>query len=180
MACSIYTLQGIVQDCMGNIGGVSEVWLAHYDSVTAATATTYSEDSAYTFPVITAITLASGESFVKYYVRKGTSNLTSTLNVSDNGSSYVSSELNLVFARMDAQKRLEMNALAKEELVALVKTANGNWIYLGFDNPVTSGAGTGETGTARSDANQYTSQLVDESNEYPHFVLDSVISGLLG
>lgn len=180
MACSIYSLNGIVQDCNGNIGGVSEVWLAHYDKVTVATANTTDAASAYTFPVITAITLASGESFVKYYVRKGTSNLTSTLNVSDNGSSYVSTELNLVFARMDAQKRLEMNALAKEDLVALVKTANGNWLYLGYDNPVNSSAGTGETGTARSDANQYQSTLQDESNEYPFFVSDEAISAVLG
>ena len=111
---------------------------------------------------------------------KNTSSMNSTLNVNDNGSTYVTTELNLVFARMDAQKRLEMNALAKEEMAALVKDANGTWFYLGYDNPVTSSAGTGETGTQKSDNNQYTSTLLDDSTEYPFIVLQSAIDALLG
>lgn len=179
MACSLYSLNGIVNDCLGNLGGVSEVWLAHYDSVTASTGTT-TINGVSGVPIITAFTLDTGETFVKYYVRKNTSSLSSTLNVNDNGSTYVSTELNLVFARMDAQKRLEMNALAKEDIVALVKTANGNWIYLGKDNPVTSSAGTGETGVQRGDNNQYTATLTDESDDYPMFVSDDAISAVIG
>ena len=178
MACSSITLRGIVQDCNGNLGGVSEVWLINRDSISAVTTaeTTVNEMSG--VPVISAITLAPGASFVKFFVRKNTSNMTSTLNVNDNGSSYVSTELSLVFARMDAQKRLEMNALAKEEMAALVKDANGTWFYLGYDNPVTSSAGGGETGTQKSDANQYTSTLTDESTDYPFIVLQSAIDAL--
>ena len=179
MACTSITLRGIVQDCNGNLGGVSEVWLINRDSVSAVTVS-----SAYTIngfsgvPMISAITLATGASFVHFYVRKNTSSMTSTLNVNDNGSSYVTTELNLVFARMDAQKRLEMNALAKEDIAALVKDANGTWFYLGYDNPVTSSAGTGETGVQKSDNNQYTSTLLDDSTEYPYIVDPAAIEAL--
>lgn len=180
MACSSITLRGIAQDCNGNLGGVAEVWLINRDSISAVTTaeTTVNEMSG--VPVVSSITLDQGASFVKYFVRKNTSSMNSTLNVNDNGSTYVTTELNLVFARMDAQKRLEMNALAKEEMAALVKDANGTWFYLGYDNPVTSSAGTGETGTQKSDNNQYTSTLLDDSTEYPFIVLQSAIDALLG
>lgn len=179
MACSLFTLHGIVQDCNGNLGGVSEVWLARRDDV-ASVVTAETTVSGFTYPEISAITMETGANFVHYYVRKNTSSLSSTLNVSDNGSTYVSTELNLVFARMDAQKRLEMNALSYEDLVALVKTANGNWIYLGYDNPVSRSAGTGETGVQKSDNNQYTITLTDESTEWPYFVTDAAVNAVIG
>ena len=180
MACSSITLRGIVQDCNGNLGGVAEVWLINRDSVSAVTTAETEVNGFSGVPVVSAITLETGKSFVKFFVRKNTSSMTSTLNVNDNGSTFVSTELALVFARMDAQKRLEMNALAKEEMAALVKDANGTWFYLGYDNPVTSSAGTGETGVQKSDNNQYTSTLADESTEYPFIVLQSAIDALLG
>ena len=180
MACTSITLRGIVQDCNGNLGGVSEVWLINRDSISAITTAVTEVNGFSGVPVVSAITLATGASFVKFYVRKNTSSMTSTLNVNDNGSTYVTTELNLVFARMDAQKRLEMNALAKEEMAGLVKDANGTWFFLGYDNPVTSSAGAGETGTQKSDNNQYTSTLLDDSSEYPFIVLESAVEALLG
>lgn len=176
MACKSITLRGIVQDCEGNLGGVSEVWLINHDSVSAATAST--EVSGLSVDMVTGITVATGASFVKFYVRKNTSSMTSTLNVNDNGSTYVTTELNLVFARMDAVKRMEMNALAKEDIAALVKDANGTWFYLGYDNPVTSNAGSGETGVQKSDNNQYSSTLLDDSNDYPFIVSPAAIEAL--
>lgn len=180
MACNLYTLQGIIQDCRGNLGGVSDVWFSHYDSVQVSSAITSSTDTAYTFPMITGITVASGDSFVHYYVKKNTASMTSTLNVSENGSNYVSTELSLVFARMEAQKRLEMLALSHEDLVAIVKDVNGHYWYLGYDNPVTASAGSGETGTQKGDANQYAVTLADESMEYPYEILPSALESILG
>lgn len=179
MACTSITLRGIVQDCNGNLGGVSEVWLINRDSVTNV-ATANTEVNGFSgVPVVTAITLATGASFVKFFVKKNTSSMTSTLNLNDNGSSYVTTDLSLVFARMDAQKRLEMNALAKEEMAGLVRDANGTWFYLGYDNPVTSSAGGGETGVQKGDNNQYTSTLQDDSTEYPFIVSQDAIDDLL-
>ena len=176
MACKSITLRGIVQDCEGNLGGVSEVWLINHDSVSAATAST--EINGVSVDMVTGITVATGASFVKFYVRKNTSSMTSTLNVNDNGSTFVTTELHLVFARMDAVKRMEMNALAKEDIAALVKDANGTWFYLGYDNPVTSNAGSGETGVQKGDNNQYSSTLLDDSNDYPFIVSPAAIEAL--
>ncbi len=180
MGCSKYLLQGIVNDCLASVGGVVEVYLAKRDEISAVTVNSaYTTDDSHTVSMITGITLTSGATgFVKYWVRKNSSSMTSTLNVGDN-SSYYSTELALTFSRMNAQKRMEMLAMAFEDLVAIVKDANGEYYYLGYDNPVSASAQTGETGQQRSDANQYTVTLMDESTELPHFMLASVVEGLV-
>lgn len=181
MGCSKYLLQGIVNDCLASVGGVAEVYLAKRDEIASvAVNSAYTTDDEKVVSMITGITLETGATgFVKYWVRKNSSSMTSTLNVGDN-SSYYSTELNLTFSRMNAAKRMEMLAMAFEDLVAIVKDANGEYYYLGFDNPVSASAETGETGQNRSDANQYTVTLMDESTELPHFILASVVEGLVG
>lgn len=179
MGCSKYLIQGIVNNCEASIGGVSEVWLAKRENVTVDVDSGVTESGYTQISYVTAITMATGTSFVKYWVRKNSSSMTSTLNVGDN-TSYYTTELNLTFSRMSAQKRMELLAMAFEDLCALVKDANGSWYFLGYDNPITASAETGETGQNRSDANQYTVTLQDESTELPHFVKEDVIEGLLG
>lgn len=181
MGCSKYLLQGIVNSCEASVGGVAEVYLAKRDEIASVTVNSaYTAEDGHVVSMITAITLTSSAAtgFVKYWVRKNSSSMTSSLNVGDN-TSYYSTELSLTFARMNAAKRMEMLAMAFEDLVAIVKDANGEYYYLGFDNPVSANAETGETGQQRSDANQYTVTLMDESTELPHFVLASVVEGLI-
>ena len=180
MGCSKYLIQGIVNNCLASVGGVVEVYLAKRDEIASvAVNSAYTTSDDHVVSMITGITLeASATGFVKYWVRKNSSSMTSTLNVGDN-SSYYSTELSLTFSRMDASKRMEMLAMAFEDLVAIVKDANGKYYYLGYDNPITASAQTGETGQQRSDANQYTVTLMDESTELPHFILDSVVEGLV-
>ena len=180
MGCAKYLLQGIVNSCEASVGGVAEVYLAKREEISAVTVNSaYTTDDGHEVSMITAITLSpSATGFVKYWVRKNSSSMTSSLNVGDN-TSYYSTELSLTFARMNAAKRMEMLAMAFEDLVAIVKDANGEYYYLGFDNPVSASAETGETGQQRSDANQYTVTLMDESTELPHFILPSVVAGLV-
>lgn len=180
MGCSKYLLQGIANDCLASVGGVAEVYLAKRDEIASvAVNSAYTTDDQKVVSIITGITLTTGATgFVKYWVRKNSSSMTSTLNVGDN-SSYYSTELSLTFSRMNAAKRMEMLAMAFEDLVAIVKDANGEYYYLGFDNPVSASAETGETGQNRSDANQYTVTLMDESTELPHFILASVVESLV-
>ena len=80
------------------------------------------------------------------------------------------------FNRMEAAKRLEMNAMAMGELVALVEDRNGTVFYLGYDDPIKASNGTGETGDVRTSVNQYTIELTDESDEYPYTVAADVIA----
>lgn len=158
MGCT-QTLSGITRDCMGNNGGIKTVWLANYDNVSSLT-----ESSG----AITAISMSNSEKFKKYEFPRNTSSMTSNYAVNaENGTSYVETDLLMVFSRMDTAKRLEIVAMAQGNLVAIVEDNNGNKWYMGHDFPVTINAGDGQTGTARGDRNGYSITLRDESNELP-------------
>ena len=158
MACT-QTLAGITRDCLGSNGGIKAVWLANYDNVSALT------ESA---GAITGITMSGSEKFKKYEFPRNTSSLSSNYAVNaENGSSYVETDLLMVFTRMDTAKRLEIVAMAQGNLVAIVEDNNGNKWYLGHDYPVTINAGDGLTGTQRGDRNGYSITLRDESQELP-------------
>ena len=179
MACTPKTLHGIAQNCEGNLGGISAVYIIDHQYVTAIATGITDENTEQ--EEVTGITVASGHSFIKYYVRKNTSSLTKTLNIQDNGGSYVTSDLALVFSRMDAQKRLEMNALAQNDLIVIALDANGiYWLLGSLENPVTMSAGGGETGVQKSDNNQYTTTLTYESADFPYTIKKDVAEGLLG
>lgn len=171
MACSV-TLSGLVRDCSTSMGGIVEAYIANYDDVTSKTVTDGQ---------ISTIALATGKHFLRYTFRKGTGSMTSTLNVDPaNGVNYVSTDLVLLFTRMETVKRIEMAALAVNELVVIVKDANGKYWYLGKDEPVNASAGDGQTGTARSDANRYTITLEDNSLEMPFEVDSAIVDALVG
>ena len=91
----------------------------------------------------------------------------------------MASDLVLVFNRMETSKRVEISALAKNDLVAIVKDANGKYWYLGKDEPVGATAGDGLTGTARADRNGYSITLQDNSLEMPYEVEASIIDALV-
>ena len=152
--------------CEGNIGGVKRVWLANY--VDNAVSYVADSDTGSTAGVITGWTsAATGVTWYEYKFRKNTASMTSTLNVNDNGSSYVSTELNMVFSRMAADKRAAVVALVLSDAMAIVEDANGTLWFLGEKNPVNVSAGTGETGTAKADNNAYSVTLTDDNERFP-------------
>lgn len=171
MSCANQTITGIEKDCSTSKGGINVVYLANYDDVTAVET---SEGK------ITGITLAEGKRFLTYNFRKGTGSMSSTLNVDPaNGVNYVTTDLALTFLKMDTAKRIEMSALAVNELVAIVKDANGVYWYLGMDEAIAATAGDGATGTARGDGNRYTITLQDTSSTFPFEVEAGVVEGLI-
>lgn len=158
MACN-QTLSGLVNDCSTSMGGIVEAYIANFDDVKSVTVT---EDQ------ITAIMMADSAKFKKYWFRKGTGSFTSTLNVdAANGVNYVSTDIVLLFSRMETTKRVEMAALAVNDLVMIVKDANGVYWYFGKEEPVTASAGDGQTGTARTDGNRYSITLQDNCSTWP-------------
>lgn len=170
MSC-VQTLSGLARDCNSNMGGIIEALIAPFDDVTAVTITD---------GVISAITMASSKKFKKYNFNKNTGNLTSTYNIDPaSGVRYVTSDLLLLFNRMETTKRVEITALAMSDLAVIVKDANGKYWYLGKDEPVNASAADGQTGTARGDVNRYSITLQDTSLEMPYEVSDSIIEGLL-
>ena len=151
MACN-QTLSGLANDCATSMGGIVRAYIINWDDVTGVT------DSE---GVITAITLASTAKFKEYYFKRNTGSFTSTLNVdAANGVNYVSTDIVLQFTRMETAKRIEIAALAVNEVALIVLDANK-------DNPVTATAGSGQTGTAVGDGNFYQITLQDTSSSFP-------------
>ena len=161
MPCS-QTLNGILQDCAANMGGIVEAYLANKADVTA----TISDGK------VNAITMASSAKFHKYQFKTGTGSMSSNYQINqENGTKFVQTDLLLVFNRMETAKRVEVVAMAQGELVAIVKDGNGLYWFLGWDEPIVLNAGDGLTGTARGDRNGYSVTLQDNSKEMPYEVL---------
>lgn len=162
MACN-QTISGLVNDCATSKGGIVEVYLANYDDVT---------DVAVTTGKVSGITMASGAKFKRYYFRPGTSSMTSTLNLDvAAGVNFVQTTLTMLFSRMETTKRVELSALAVNDMRAIVKDANGVFWLLGEEEPMIANAGDGQTGTARTDANRYSITLEDNNSTFPKEIL---------
>ena len=170
MSCT-QTSSGLVKDCSPSMGGILEVLLANREDVASVEAVTGK---------ISGITMEASAKFKKYTFARNTGSLTSTYTIDQaSGVKYVTTDLVLQFNRMETTKRVEITALSVNDLVAIVKDANGVYWYLGYDEPVNASAGDGQTGTARGDANRYSITLQDISKEMPMEVDASVIEGIL-
>ena len=100
MAYCNQALAGITLDCTTSLGGIKTVYIANYGDVTNV-ATDESTG------MVTGITMADGATFKPYQFRKQTGSMTSTLNVDETaGINYVSTELSLVFTKMETAKRV--------------------------------------------------------------------------
>lgn len=171
MSCTSYALKGIAKDCSQSMGGIKNVYIANYADVTAVQVGT---------DKITGITVTSGASFHGYALRKGAASMTSTNTIDNaNGINYVTTDLVFNMLKMDTAKRVEMSALALNELAVIVEDANGVFWYLGKDEPVVCTTGTGATGQQRTDGNMYSVTLQDTSLTYPFEVDETIVDGLI-
>lgn len=161
MSCTVYTLSGLNAGCKNSIGGVAKVWLADSDSVSwTIDASTHQ------------IKPDSTSAFKVFNLRRGAASMTSNLQVNDNNS-YFQTDLAMNFAKMETTKRIEVMAMLMGQTSGIVKDMNGKYWAIGTEKPLEATAGTGETGAASSDANQYTVSIQDESAELPYEVVDA-------
>lgn len=173
MAYCNQTLAGITLDCTNSLGGIKTVYIANYGDVDGQP--TVGEDG-----MITGITMSGDTKFKPYQFRKQTGSMTSTLTVDETaGVNYVSTELSLVFTKMETAKRIEMSALAIGQLAVIVEDSNGKYWYLGYDDYVSATAGGGNTGTAKGDGNNYTLTLRDESDTYPYEITKEAVDAVI-
>lgn len=172
MAVCPITLKGISLGCETSKGGIKRAFIAQYGDVASVAV----EEGIITGITMTTATSGAAPKFKEYNFRKGTSSMTSTYNADETtGSRFVSTELSLVFTKMEAAKRLEISALSIGGLAVIVEDNNGKLWYLGYDNYVSASAGSGNTGTAATDSNNYSITLSDESNDYPFPLKDSTV-----
>lgn len=172
MGCA-KTLTGMGLDCRESVGGIKEVYILGDRS--EATVTVVAD-------AITTITIVpASDKFLPYKFRKQTGSMVSTINTSEeNGTTFVQTDVTLVFHKMEAKKRLEISALMVGDCAMLVKDGNDKYWYLGYDEPVTLTAGTAGTGTAKGDKNGYDLTLTDLSNTLPYEVTKTVAEGIIG
>ena len=167
----LQTLGGLPKDCSHNKGGIRSIYIANFDEVTDVTV---GDD------VITTITLSGNTKFKRYAFRQETGSMTSTLTADKTtGSNFVTTDISLVFTKMETRKRMEIAALSLGELVAIVEDENGKYWYVGKDNPLTASAGSANTGTARGDSNNYSITLQSVEDTYPYEVKAESISALI-
>ena len=153
MACNSIQLANIARDCEANVGGIKKVWLTNY------------ADNMFQLD-------ASGSSITGVTSGK-------TLNVDEAaGTNFIQSDLVLQFSRMETAKRTAIAALSLGEVCGIVLDCNGKYWALGFDEPMTTSSGVGQTGTARTDSNNYSITLTDFAKTYPYEVAQSVVDGL--
>lgn len=172
MACNSIQLRNIgADDCLANLGGVRRIWLALYDDDVFTIGTEGEDEN-----VVTGV--KEGTKWYTYAFRKDSASFNSTVNVSDNGSSFVQTTLTMAFPRMDSAKRAAVAALAKADLVGIVEDRNGNYWALGEYESLTDSGSTAETGAAKTDSNQYVVNLQTEGENFPLSVKPSVIESL--
>lgn len=163
MNCSAYTLSGLNSGCKDSMGGIKEVYIADFDDVASKTLNSAGDK-------IEAITMNANKKFKTFKLRKNTSSITSTMQVSDTAGNYFQNDLTLQFMKMETAKRTQMMALLMGECVAIVLDSNGKYWYLGYDYPIEASSGTAQSGTAAGDLNGYDLTLSDTSKELPYEV----------
>lgn len=173
MAYCNQTLNGIILDCSNSLGGIKTIYIANYGDVTDVAVDAENGE-------ITGLTMADSAVFKPYQFRKQTGSLTSTLTVDETaGVNYVSTELSLVFTKMETAKRIELSALSIGQLAVIVEDSNGKYWYLGKDDYVSATAGGGQTGVAKGDGNNYTLTLKDESDTYPYEIQKAAVEAVI-
>lgn len=173
MACNPQTFSGLPANCDANRGGIQVVYVANRSDVTGVSLDDASGQ-------IKTITMNTSKKFQAYRFKKGAASFTSTATIdATNGVNFITTVLSVNFAKMETQKRIEMQALTLGEMAVIVLDNNGKYWYLGYNEPVYASNGTGETGATRTDANQYTIELTDESDEFPYEISPDALTDIL-
>lgn len=168
MACSQTLASYQLSDCFSSRGGIKAVWVAPYveSGFTIGTGGTVSG-------------FATGVTWFKQELHRNLASLTSTYNYDDNTrASYVSTEATWQYLKMQKESRLQMNALAKGDLMVVAEDANGTYFALGVQEPVKVTTGTGSSGVDRGDRNAYEVTVTDYNEDYPPILDASAISAL--
>lgn len=173
MAC-LGTLKGINTSCAGNIGGIQKVFIADFDGVTVTpgyfdgTTVVSMDDANSDIPnTVSAITATSGTNFYTYVLENEVGSATSTLTKGSGGVHYYTQEIGVQFSKMDDQKSLELQAISKGQVAAVVLDNNGEYWYYGADRYLSGDDTVAQSGQGFDDLNGYTSVLRGRSKWMP-------------
>lgn len=156
MAC-LDAIKGIELSCDSNLAGVREAWIGDFDAFVATVGTGAAAHTIATF----ARKSASGTEVLYHYgFAKQTGSLNSEMTKDEaNGTLYYTNTIALQFNRLEAEKHMEIEALAKGQLIVIVRDNNNKYWYCGYDSYVSADAATAATGQSFDDLNGYTTSL---------------------
>lgn len=175
MACTPFQLTTINTSCGSNLPSIKRMWIGNFGSL-----------STVTYNYLTNVTDADGNQvvenvsniaidttaqapqyWVEYNFRKNTCSAGSEMTVNDNGTHYFTNTVNMVFAKQDTPKRLNIEAIASGDVAVIYEDGNGKYWLMNPKDEVNLSTATAETGTAVGDANQYTLTLSQNSANMP-------------
>jgi hypothetical protein len=160
-------------DCTSPSGGIEELYLLAFDELTSITVTNCE---------VTAITTSGAPStWYRYELNEEVGLLETTFekNVQNNSSIYTTN-VSFTITGMEASKCNELNLLAIQRLVGIVKTADGKYFLAGDQRGLHRSGGTNNssTGTAFSDLQGYAINLMSRSDHDTYEIDSAVIAGL--
>lgn len=132
-------------NCSYSLPEVTDIYIANYNDVTA----TIGEDTG-GCESVTAITLASGETFYHIEPAKNSTTFTDELVVEDSGNKYRTHTISFSYnSKYDACLHIDFDNLSLGRFIVVVKTADGNYLMLGrltgLEASVATLAGGGDT-----------------------------------
>lgn len=175
MACGCNSLTGgITKGCSGNIGGIRKLYITDFCNVLGTTLSSPGNE-------IASFTMASGAVFYEFEFNKNSSTFQEEITGDQaNGSQINTQTITLVLARREKAKRDVLQLLMGfKELAVIVLDANGNYWYMGETNGVVMTQNTSVSGTAASDANNYTLTLIGEETSLANTVTSAAVAAVI-
>ena len=187
MACKSYKLTTIQTSCGSNIPSIKKMWIGQFESVTATLnyvqETVEDPDNPGTYiqqdyldpdgnkviESISGLTLdtTNYDYWVEFQFKKNTCSASTEMTINDNGSHYFTNALNMVLAKQDNAKRLNIQSIASGDCACVYVDGNGIYWMIGLNDSVTLTTASATTGTTISDSNQYDLVLSEDSATMP-------------
>ena len=156
------TITGITKSCDNNMGGIQKLYLWDMEDVDPLTSvfdtTTYFWTA---YDIAGGVPLANVP--VAFEFTRNNSGYTEETNIDlSNGSTYVTTTLNMIFTRREAAKSAKIKILAEGQryLGALIQDSNNLWWLC--ENLQLSATGEG-SGVAKADGSKYSVTLIAEN-----------------
>lgn len=169
MACVL--TQGREIDCRDSVGGVAEIYITELSNKLALTASS---------GTITAHTLSSGKKYWTYKLEKENAEFTEVEQASvENGTLFYETTLTFTIPKMSASFRNELNLLAQNRLMIIIKDNNGKYWLMGQTNGADKvGTNEAKSGKAFGDRNGYTLSFMAKEPSPMNEVTSSLLSTL--
>lgn len=171
MACTIYAIKGMGQECAGAVAGLKRILIGLSREWVVTDASTSAAPHSVT---IAAAADADNPTFYDYYIMDESSSLSSTLTVNNaNGVKYYNNVINATWVRMRPEKHIELMALANEKLIVIAQDNNNEYWVLGKDGFVTATEETAQTGQSFDDLSGYQVVLTHRSAALPFSISEA-------